>query len=80
MDHNSLKGLFGKFNPSSGDLVFSKTGTLLGVMANNNYCVLIRGFTPAATFRFGPDGRHQPTAQTLSALYAVLAEMPYKLQ
>ena len=80
MDHNSLKGLFGKFNPSSGDLVFSKTGALLGVMANNNYCVMIRGFTPAATFRFGPDGRHQPTAQTLSALYAVVSEMPYKLQ
>jgi hypothetical protein len=80
MDHSSLKGLFGKFNPSSGDLVFSKTGTLLGVMANNNYCVLIRGFTPAATFRFGPDGRNQPTAQTLSALYALVSEMPYKLQ
>lgn len=80
MDHNSLKGLFGKFNPSSGDLVFSKTGTLLGVMANNNYCVMIRGFTPGATFRFGPDGRNQPTAQTLSALYALVSEMPYKLQ
>jgi hypothetical protein len=80
MDHNSLKGLFGKFNPSSGDLVFSKTGTLLGVMANNNYCVLIRGFTPSATFRFGPDGRNQPTAQTLSALYALVSEMPFKLQ
>jgi len=50
------------------------------VMANNNYCVLIRGFTPAATFRFGPDGRNQPTAQTLSALYALVSEMPYKLQ
>jgi hypothetical protein len=78
--NNSLKGLFGKFNPSSGDLVFSKTGSLLGVMANNNYCVLVRGFTPTATFRFGPDGRNQPTAETLSALYAVVAEMPYKLQ
>jgi hypothetical protein len=80
MDHNSLKGLFGKFNPSSGDLVFSKSGALLGVMANNNYCVMIRGFEPAATFRLGPDGRNQPTAQTLSALYAVVAELPYKLQ
>jgi hypothetical protein len=80
MDHSSLKGLFGKFNPSSGDMVFSKNGSLLGVMANNNYCVMIRSFTPAATFRFGPDGRNQPTAQTLSALYAVVSEMPYKLQ
>jgi hypothetical protein len=80
MDHNSLKGLFGKFNPSSGDLVFSKTGALLGVMANDSYCALIRGFTPAATFRFGPDSRNQPTAQTLSALYAVVSEKPPKLQ
>jgi hypothetical protein len=80
MDHSSLKALFGKFNPSSGDMVFSKNGALLGVMANNNYCIMIRSFTPAATFRFGPDGRNQPTAQTLSALYAVVSEMPYKLQ
>jgi X-X-X-Leu-X-X-Gly heptad repeat protein len=80
MDHSSIKGLFGKFNPSSGDMVFSKNGTLLGIMANDNYCVLIRGFTPAATFRFGPAGRNQPTSQTLSALYAVVSGMPYKLQ
>src|SRR5208283_574405 len=65
MDHNSLKGLFGKFNPSSGDLVLSKSGELLGVMANNNYCAIIRRFEPAATFRFGLDGRNQETAQTL---------------
>jgi hypothetical protein len=80
MDHNSLKGLFGKFNPSSGDLVLSKTGELMGVMANNSYCVMIRSFQPAATFRFGADSRNQPTAQTLSTLYAFVTEMPYKLQ
>jgi hypothetical protein len=80
MDHNSLKGLFGKFNPSSGDLVFSRTGTLLGIMANNNYCVMVRSFVPAATLRFGPGVRNQATAKTLSNLYAVVAELPYKLQ
>jgi hypothetical protein len=80
MDHSSLRALLGRFNPSAGDLVLSKTGTLLGIMANNNYCVLIRGFTPTASLRFGPDGRNQPTAKTLSGLYAVVAEMPYKLQ
>jgi peptidoglycan hydrolase CwlO-like protein len=80
MDHSSFRALFGKFNPSSGDLVFSKTGALLGVMVNNNYCVLIRGFSSSATLRFGPDGRNQPTANTLSKLYAVVAELPFKLQ
>ncbi len=80
MDHNSLKGLFGKFNPSSGDLVLSKSGELLGVMANNNYCAIIHHFQAAATFRFGPDSRHQATAQTLSNLYTVVADLPFKLQ
>jgi hypothetical protein len=80
MDHNSLKGLFGKFNPSSGDLVLSKSGELLGVMANSSYCAVMRNFEPAATFRFGPDGRNQQTAQTLSLLYTYVADMPFKLQ
>jgi len=80
MDHNSLKGIFGKFNPSSGDLVLSKAGELIGVMANNSYCAVIRRFDTAATFRFGPDGRNQPTAQTLASLYSVVADMPFKLQ
>jgi hypothetical protein len=80
MDHNSLKGLFGKFNPSSGDLVFSKTGQLLGVMANDSYCAMVRNFELVSTLRFGPPGRNQPTAHALEALYTVVAGLPYKLQ
>ncbi len=80
MDHNSLKGLFGKFNPSSGDLVLSKTGELLGVMSNDSYCAIIRNFEPMAVFRFGAAGKNQPTAKTLSMLYAYVAELPFKLQ
>jgi hypothetical protein len=80
MDHNSIKGLFGKFNPSSGDLVLSKSGELLGVKANNNYCAVIRRFETVATFQFGPNSRNQQTALTLSTLYTFVSEMPYKLQ
>jgi hypothetical protein len=80
MDHNSLKGLFGKFNPSSGDLVLSKSGELLGVMANDNYCAVIRNFQPLATFQLGPASRNQPTAQTLATLYTVVSELPFRLQ
>ena len=80
MDRNSLRGLFGKFNPSSGDLVFSQSGDLLGIMVNNNYCLLVRGFDPGETLHFGPQGHNQPTAETLSSLYAVVSQLPYKLQ
>jgi hypothetical protein len=80
LDRSLLKGLFGKFNPSRGDLVFSRTGELLGVMANGTYCMMIRSFDSAASFQFGQDVRGQHTADTLSLLYARVASLPLKLQ
>ena len=80
MDRNSLKGLFGKFNPSRGDLVFSRTGELLGVMANNTYCMMIKNFNPTATFEFARDVRSQQTGETLARLYSLVAGLPSKLQ
>lgn len=80
LDRSVLKGLFGKFNPSRGDLVFSRTGQLLGIMANSTYCMMIRNFDPAATFQFGQDMRPQHTGGTLAALYAQVSQLPQKLQ
>jgi hypothetical protein len=80
LDRNFLKGLFGKFNPSRGDLVFSKTGELLGIMANNSYCVMFRKFEATATVQFGPDVRAQHTGQMLSRLYAFVSGLPMRLQ
>ncbi len=80
MDHNSFKGLFGKFNPSRGDLVFSKTGELLGIMANGTYCLMLQNFNAGATFQFGKDMRDQHTGEILTRLYSRIFEMPFKLQ
>ncbi len=80
MDRNSLKGLFGKFNPSRGDLVFSRTGELLGVMANNTYCIMIKNFNPTATLQFTHDVRNQQTGETLARLHSQIADLPSKLQ
>jgi len=80
MDRSSLRGLFGKFNPSSGDLVFSRTGELLGIMANNTYCMRLRNASALAGFELGPQIRNQGTAETISSLYTMVAGLPYKLQ
>lgn len=80
LDRSFLKGLFGKFNPSRGDLVFSKTGELLGVMANNTYCLQLKNFDTGASIRFGEDLSQQGTSAVLSLLYASVARMPFKLQ
>lgn len=80
LDHSFIKGLFGKFNPSKGDLVFSRNGELLGVMANNNYCLMLPNFNTAARFAFSPNVRNQQTGRTLAQLYGIVQQLPAKLQ
>ncbi len=80
MDRHTLNGLFGRFNPSSGNLVFSKNGQLLGIMANSVYCVRLRDAAAAAKFNLGPGAHDQGTAETLASLYTVTTGLPPKLQ
>ena len=80
LDHNLLKGLFGKFNPSRGDLVFSRAGELLGIMVNGTYCLSIQSFPAAATIPFGQDLHPQPTGKLLAELYGRVFRMPLRLQ
>jgi hypothetical protein len=80
LDRSLLKGLFGKFNPSRGDLVFSRTGELLGIMVNNTYCLTIRNFAAAATFPFDRDLGSRHTGGTLAQLYGYVFQLPLRLQ
>jgi hypothetical protein len=80
LDRSFVKGLFGKFNPSRGDLVFSQTGGLLGIMVNNTYCVRIQDFRATATLSFGQQTPDQRTGNTLSALYWFVFRMPSQLR
>ena len=41
MQRERFSWLVGKFQPSSGDMVFTKGGDLLGVMVNKEYCLLL---------------------------------------
>lgn len=80
LDRSVLRGLFGQFNPSRGDLVFSKNGELLGIMANNTYCLKLRDFSAIASLRFGQDVSAQRTGNTITRLYAFIEQKPSKLQ
>ena len=80
LDRSLLKGLFGKFNPSRGDLVISRTGELLGIMVNNTYCLTIHDVAAAATIPFDTDLRQRKTGGILAELYGRVFQMPLKLQ
>ena len=80
VDNRFFKRLFGDFSPSRGDLVLSKTGELLGIMVNSNYCAIVNNFLPAKTITTGDDVRAQHTAAVLNDLSARVHQLPLKLQ
>ena len=71
--------MFGKFNPSRGDLVFTKSGDLLGIMVNGDYCAVLNKVTPTRTIQLGNEVASQQTGQMLSQLYDRVFQMPGKL-
>jgi X-X-X-Leu-X-X-Gly heptad repeat protein len=80
VDNRFFKRLFGDFAPSRGDLVISKTGELLGIMVNSDYCALVSGFAPASRIDTGDDVRAQRTGDLLNGLAARVRAMPPRLQ
>jgi len=80
MDRGLFRGLFGKFNPSRGDLVMSKTGELLGIMVNNDYCAVLRKVTPGFVIECGDNLRAQKAGHIVDQLGAQLQGMPVRLQ
>jgi X-X-X-Leu-X-X-Gly heptad repeat protein len=80
VDNRLFKRLFGDFAPKRGDLVFAKTGELLGIMVNNDYCAVLKNFSPTKTIRTGSDIRNQATGALFDELIARVRAMPLKLQ
>jgi predicted nucleic acid-binding Zn-ribbon protein len=80
MESRIISRMFGEFSPSTGDLVFSKTGELLGIMVNRRYCALIENFRTVGSISFGTDIADQQTSEMLEALKARIAALPEPLR
>ena len=80
VDNRIFRRVFGDFAPSRGDLVFAKTGELLGIMVNSDYCALLGNFSAAKTIKTGDDVKAQATGQMLDDLGARYRSLPLALQ
>jgi X-X-X-Leu-X-X-Gly heptad repeat protein len=80
LDRSLMRTLSGNFNPSRSDLVFSRTGELLGIMANNNYCLVLRKFDTTSTFKLDQSLRAQDLSDTLAHYYVSIGKLPSELQ
>jgi X-X-X-Leu-X-X-Gly heptad repeat protein len=79
LDNRITTRLFGEIAPKRGDLVFSKTGDLIGIMVNSDYCAVLGNFAAAYTLKTG-DNPEPKTTAVLGDLYSRWARLPLKFQ
>lgn len=72
--------LFGEFSPSAGDLVLSKTGELLGVMVNSEYCAVLQNLAAASGGVFEAGMSREEMGRKLEAFRTWLNRLPAALQ
>ncbi|HEX3729375.1 MAG TPA: hypothetical protein VHV47_06195 [Opitutaceae bacterium] len=80
VDNHLFRKLFGDFSPSRGDLVFSQSGDLLGIMVNSNYCLILKDFTAGEIIHAGPGAGSPPTTTVLASVGARMLAQPLDLQ
>ncbi|RME90571.1 MAG: hypothetical protein D6766_13075 [Verrucomicrobia bacterium] len=80
MQRKPIGGLFSGSLPSRGDLVFTRHGELLGLMVNDNYCLLLQRLPVTRKVRLGPGMANQPTAQIMTQLARQLESLPGKFR
>lgn len=80
VDNRIVTRLFGEFAPKRGDLMFSKTGDLIGIMVNADYCAVLGDFAAAQTLPAGADATLPKTGPILAELTARWQRLPFKLQ
>ncbi len=79
LDNRIVTRLFGEISPKRGDLVFSKTGEIIGIMVNSDYCAVLGNFTPAYTIKIG-ENPEPKTSVILADIFTRLQRLPFKLQ
>jgi hypothetical protein len=76
MDNRIFSGLFGEFSPGTNDIVFAKTGTLLGFMLDGDTAVRIPGISTADTLLLGDRFSPETAQATWSALDRQIRQLP----
>lgn len=79
LDNRITTRLFGEIAPKRGDLVFSKTGDLIGLMVNSDYCAVLGDFSPSQTLKAG-ETPEPKTSLVLSDLQSRWSRLPLKYQ
>jgi len=75
-----LSRIFGEFSPSTGDIVVSRTGEILGIMVNPEYCAVLTDLQPSPGGSLEGTMTRSAVVQKLQQQHAVLERLPFVLQ
>ena len=80
VDNRIATRLFGEIAPRRGDLVFARTGELVGMMVNSDFAVLLGSFAAAHRLPLGAEAAQPPTEPLFRDLAARLRRLDARLQ
>ena len=80
MQNRLFSRLFGEFSPSVSDLVFAKTGELLGLMVNSRYCMIVDRFHAAGTILLGDRFSAADAVAAVDSIEAYVNRLPEELR
>ncbi len=75
-----LSRVFGEFSPSTGDVVISRQGELLGLMVNGEYCAVLADLQPAPDGDLSPEMDRNAVGRKLETFRAVVDRLPFALR
>jgi hypothetical protein len=75
-----FKRMFGEFSPSTGDLVFAKSGELLGVMVNSEFCVILKSLQRVRGTRLDQNMRRLDSKRVLEEMKLRVDKLPFSVQ
>jgi hypothetical protein len=80
MERSTFRRMMGEFAPRRGDLAFTKTGQLLGILVNGDHCLLLDRLETLPPFRTGEGTDAAAHASIVGMAQAVLERQPAALR
>jgi len=80
MERSTFRRLLGEFAPRRGDLAFSKTGEILGLLVNGDQCLILDSLAPLPAFRCGERQDAGSNGTIIRSAQGILDRLPSPLR
>lgn len=80
MERSTFRRLLGEFAPRRGDLAFSKTGEILGLLVNGDQCLILDALSALPAFRCGERQDSGSNGTIIRSAQGILDRLPSPLR